>query len=411
MARMRKKYVRRKRPARRRVRRRVARRGVVKRRRLGQLTIPQALSRAARVTGRRFKDDLMGTVASAGSIGRQGIKRVRRPRPPRRNPDEEGTGGYSQWTQAYKSGRFGRLTGKKIDSMSLERFIYTHRRIGPFNDYGQFFLTNYQTALGTVDYPLVLFELNSCNNLISGNATTINPVKRMYQTATNEIAWADVSGQDNTNSNLQTQWQLEYAGHGTSSIAAYPSEKAIHKWSSLDLELWGQKNKPTKFLVQLVQFSEDVLPDYQNRVGVSGEFWQSMIKHYTYNPLAKMDDGFNRKKYKVLKQYKFNIDPTASYENDPDPHVKTLKLFYKFNRMSNFSWAFSNPGLQAIADMNDADYQVERGNNQCQVHPNARIYVMVRASNFTKLVSPAAITADTNPSISWRLRTCWLHSV
>lgn len=349
--------------------------------------------------------DIADSVASAS----RAAKRPRYSRG-RKGSSEEGTGSYAQWTQRYAQARFGRLTPKKIDSLSLERSIFTHRRIGPFNDYGQYFLSNRLEANGNLQLPLMLFELNSCNNLIDGSVVNHAPVKRMFQAAAGGINWLDVQGHETDGSTLSAAWQVENSGHTTSSVGTYPGDIAIHKWSSVDLELWGCRNKPTKFTIQLVQFSEDVLPDYNTASGQRQEFWQSLIKHYTYSPLAKMDDGYSRKKMKILKQYKVNIDPTANYENDPDPHVKTMKIFYRFNRKCNFKWMFNNAQPQSITNMNDADWKQEAGQNQTQVHPNARIYLMVRASNFTRLESTATVDNTTNPSISWVMRTCWLSN-
>lgn len=324
-----------------------------------------------------------------------------------RRRNKGGTGSYSQWTQDYKQGKFGRLNGRKIDRLSTERIIYTHRLMGPFNDYGQFFMSNYQEANGNQLYPLMMFELNSCNNVINSVITGQAPVYRMYQSGS-QIGWLQANGQIPDGSATSVHWQLEQSPHANNQSGSFPLDQAIHKWSSLDLELWGCRNKPTKYHIMLCQLSEDVLPDWGNRTGQSAEFWQSMIKHYTYSPLAKMDDGYNRKKIKILKQYTYNIDPTASFENDPDPHVKTVKLYYRFNRMTNFQWQFSTPDVQSIANMNDADWRQENNQPQNQPHPNARLYVMVRASNFTKVVAPNVVDNTTNPSLSWRLRTAWM---
>lgn len=324
-----------------------------------------------------------------------------------RMPEDEGTGSYSQWTQDYKSARFGTLTSRKIDKMSTDRLIFTHRNIKAFDDNGSVFLQNYINAGGVQTFPLMLFELNSANNIINNVHTLHSPVRYMYQTGT-QIGFNALNGQASDGTTLATNWQVEQSSHLPGSVGAVPLENAIHKWSSLDLELWGCKNKPTKFHIALVQFNEDVLPDWNLKSNQEAEFWQSMVKHYTYNPLAKMDDGFNRNKMKILRQYTYNIDPTASFENDADPHVKTVKLYYKFNRMCNFSWQFSTPTVQTVADMNQADYRTETQQPQTQVHPNARIYVMVRASNFTQLTSPAPVDNTTNPSISWRMRTCYM---
>lgn len=392
----------------RRARRTRRTKGVSKRRKLQGKS--QTFQNALRITsgltaGKSVYD---ATKEAIGALGGKRAARMRTGGLRKRKREDEGTGSYAQWTQAYKSARFGRLTGRKVDRLSTERVIFTHRRIGPFNDYGQLFMANSVAANGIYTLPLVLFELNSCNNVINGVYTDHNPVRQLYQTGTS-VAWTPVNGQVATGGTAsEARWQLETSSHGVTGNGSVPLESAIHKWSSLDLELWGCRNKPTKYMVQLVQFSEDVLPDYNQYGGAIAEFWQSIVKHYTYSPLAKMDDGFNRKKMKILKQYKFNIDPTANFENDPDPHVKTLKLYYKFNRMCNFMWKFNNETPQTVADMQDSDWKQEANQVQTQVHPNARIYVMIRASNFTTIQPGGSVDNTTTPSISWRLRTCYM---
>lgn len=402
----RRKYARRKRRVT-RPRRRAVRKRITKRRRLGTTGRQQTLQRVwgAAVAGSGYSviKDAVDAVTSASGPR----KRARTATRTRRKPGEEGTGGYAQWTQRYAQARFGRLTPKKIDSLSLERVIFTHRRIGPFNDYGQQWLPNYIAANGIWECPLYLFELNSCNNFINGTKTDHSPVKRLYQSG-QEIGWLDVQGHTSDGNVLSAAWQTENSSHLNTASMTFPGDTAIHKWSSLDLELWGCRNKPTKYHIMLCQISEDVLPDYAQTGGQRAEFWQSMVKHYTYSPLAKMDDGYSKKKFKILKQYKVNLDPTASYENDPDPHVKTLKLFYRFNRKCNFKWVFSTPNPLTITDMNQPDWKAELNQNTNQVHPNARLYVMIRASNFTQITSPAVVDNTTNPSMSWNLRTCYL---
>lgn len=340
---------------------------------------------------------------------------------PREKNQDPGTGGYSQWTQRYATGKFGKLTPKKIDKLSNDTIILRHQLIGPFNDYGQRFMYNAldATTNGNLWYPLILFELNSANNYINGTQNFINPVHQMYQPAgTTNIAWNSLTTQSQNGAAVVQNWLFEKSGHTNTAVPSHPMEQSIHKWTSLDLELWGQTSKPTMYTIYLCQFNEDVLPGttYTSSVGSYStitdqnavEFWQSMVKRYTYSPLLKIDDGYSNKKIKILKQYKVNIDPTATYENDPDPHVKTLKLFYRFNRRCNFQWKYSNAAGQTIADMDDKDWQQEDGENQCQVHPNARLFVMIRASNFQRQTLLSSATNANTPSISWVMRSCHL---
>lgn len=330
----------------------------------------------------------------------------------------EGTGGYSQWSQRYATGKFGKLTTRKIDKLSNDTIIMRHQLIGPFNDYGQRFMYNATNPAGDLYYPLILFELNSTNNYINGVQNFMSPVHQMLQlNGTTNISWEALGGQSTDGTLGVTNWLVEKSGHTQTAVASHPMEKSILKWSSLDLELWGQTQKPTMYTVYLCQLSEDVLPDttFTTNIGKYStitnqnacEFWQSMVKRYVYSPLAKIDDGWGRKKIRIMKQYKINIDPTANYENDPDPHVKTLKLFYRFNRKCNFEWKYSNAAGLSIANMNDADWQQEDGENSCQVHPNARLFVMVRASNFVRGSTSTPVNT-TMPSISWCMRSCHL---
>lgn len=331
------------------------------------------------------------------------------------------TGGYNQWSQQYDQKTFGRLTTRKIQKMSLDKVIYVHQNIGPFNDGGKTYLSNYNDNVGTKYYPLILFELNCANNYESGTLVPSTAVHQLFQnTATSRMGLSALGSQGPDGTTSQVSWVMEKGSHTAATSMSYPLENAIHAWSSLDLELWGQTQKPTKYHICLCQFSEDVMfPDlkisgtmYYDTIPATNnnanEFWQSLVKSYSYSPLARIDDGYSAKKWKILKQYTINIDPTANYENDPDPHVKTLKLFYRFNRKCNFQWKFADTTPQTVAEMNDADWKQEDGENFPRVHPNARMFVMIRASNYTPIIAPTVPSTTTSPSISWRMRSCFL---
>lgn len=398
----------------RRIRRRPARR-TVKRRKLQTKKESRPYSRVANVAATLYP--LAKTAANLYNIGRAARGSSRKGFSKANKKD--GNGGYNQWEQTYHQASFGKLTPAKIDKMSLDNVKFLFQKIGAFNDNGQQFLGNYNDNVSVTYQPLALFELNSINNYISGTLTPACPAYQMtVNNTTGVVGWGVLSGQTNTGGN-SSQWQVEKSSHTTSSSQTYPLDNAIHQWSSLDLELWGQTQKPTKYSVMLCQFNEDVLPPdlvtggqlvYGDFTGNSNasEFWQSLIKHYSYSPLAKMDDGFNKKKMKILRSYTINIDPTANYENDPDPHVKTMKLFFRFNRKCNFQWKFANSQPQSSTQMNLPNWQQEDGENQCRVHPNARLFVMIRASDFTRKTAPEALTNATTPSISYRLRSSYL---
>lgn len=361
--------------------------------------------------GSSAANDVYNTVNNAiGAIRkRRGGSRTRTVT---KKPRNQG-GGSMQWTSRYASGRFGKLTSRKIDKLSTDKVILTHRMMGPFNDYGQRFMYHNTDTPGNCYYPLVLMELNSMPNYINGVRYVPNPVHQMFQrNGGTTIAWEALNGQAQDGTTLSTGWQVEQSVAMETATGSTPHEESVHTWSSIDLECWGQTAKPTKYTIMLVQLNEDVCPntttggqynDISDPAAVM--FWQSLIKQYTYSPLAKMEDGYNRKKMKIMKQYTFTLDPTTTIESDPDPNVKTMKLYYKFNRQCNFAWRFSNNGAQTIGNMNDADWNQNDGLNTTNVHPNARLFVMIRASNYQRQTTPTNCNNTNTPSISWRLRS------
>lgn len=396
--------------ARKRVRRQPVRR-TVKRRKLQSMN--KMTRRAVNLVSAAVP--AVKTAANLYNIARS----ARRPGNRKVYKDTQG-GGYNQWSQQYSQATIGKLTNRKLKSMTTDTVVYVHQNISNFNDNGTRWLYNGTDAAGNLYYPLVLFELNSCINYINGSLNYACPVHSMTQPAgTTNIGWNTYYSQEPDGTSVNGAWKTEKSSHLQTGSGGQPHNNAIHKWSSLDLELWGQKQKPTKFHICLCQFSEDVAPVMQNSAAPlwtygnitdpnAVEFWQSLIKQYSYNPLSKTLNGFSKKKFKIIKQAVINIDPTSSTENDVDPHVHTMKLFYKFNRKSNFQWKFANAAGFSISNMNDADYQQEDGENQVQVHPNAKMFIMVRATNYVRNGNIGVTTNDTTPSISWRLRTAYM---
>lgn len=343
----------------------------------------------------------------------QSAKRMRRSTGLGGNDPDMGTGAYNQWSQRYAQAKFGKLTLKKLLRNMTDLTTFTFQKYSRFGDNGQIYMSNHEdTVNGNWSLPCNVFDLTSVANWTNGAVNSYAPLwalrKKTITSATvtnGQYEWYALQGQQPTGTN-STVWQVEKSSHRTNTQMAYPNEQSVLKWASIELELWGMKNHPTKWTVEVCQFSEDVCPvQAVNADGNYNEFWDSMLKQYQYNPLANNSNGFGKKVFKVLRRYNVDIDPTASFENDADPHVKTMKIFLRFNRRCNFEWKYSNAAGQTAADFGSVNWQQEDNENQATVHPNARVFLMLRASNYNYLTDNTQISSANTPSYSIKVKT------
>lgn len=331
-----------------------------------------------------------------------------------RKRDNDGTGPYQQWSQRYAQASFGRMSLAKL--INKEALTMYHQKFTRFNQgRGAEWLsqttdaTNNQRTL-----PLVWWDLTASVNHQAGNI--VKP-GAMYQLAKStavgtdgNIVWRPVSGLFADGSATTTSWEVEKTEHGITNASSYPGASSVLQWASIELELWGQQQYHTKWTVELCQFNEDVHPDINVGVANTGGpyemYWDSLIKGYAYSPLYSGSiHGFKGKKRKVLRRYNVDIDPTSTTETNADPHCKTFRLFFKFNRRCNYDWVKAGGNGQTIAEFDDIDGPTDIQANQLTVHPNARIYLMLRATDYNPKAGFANQSVANTPSYSWKIRT------
>lgn len=330
--------------------------------------------------------------------------------------EKEGTGPYEQWSNRYDQATFGKLTNNKLLRRNIEKVIFQFNNIGRFGGSGRQWLGNYISANAIPEVnanvlPCVVFDLTSVTNTINGSIVSYPPCHQLYKRpVSGDIKWLALPGIDSTGA-TNGNWTVEYSPNVRTVGSSYPGDQSILKWASAEFELWGCQQKSTKYTVELCQFHEDVVPDLINASGTGSyeEFWDSMIKPYAFSPLAHTKSGFNAKKYKVWKRYNIMIDPTSTTESDPSPHCKVLKLFYRLNRYCKYDWEFANANGVTIGELQTNNHQLEDAENKNTVHPNARLFLMIRATNFvykSTAIEPTTLTVADTPSISWKIRTC-----
>lgn len=356
------------------------------------------------------------TNTTAGTRKRKG-HRPTRTRVTRRK-DNDGTGPYQQWSQRYAQATFGRMTLNKL--INRETLIMYNQRFTRFNQGrgAEWLAQTTDTTNAVRTLPLVMWDLTGTVNHVDGSIlkapAAFQLAKSTVASTDGNIVWRPVSGLTMDGANSITTWDVEKVEHGVNAPASYPGASSVLEWASIELELWGQQQHHTKWTIEVCQFNEDVTPDINLPATSTGGpyemYWDSMIKSYAYSPLYSGSiNGFNSPKRKVLRRYNVDIDPTSTTESNADPHVKTFKMYFKFNRRCNYDWSKSGGNGQTIGQagnqFDDIDAPTEIQANQLTVHPNARIYLMLRATDFNPKASFAAQTVANTPSYSWKIRT------
>lgn len=213
-----------------------------------------------------------------------------------------------------------------------------------------------------------------------------------------------------------SEWQPYYTTRGSYSVLGMPGSKAILSGVSFKLEAWGQKKRPTRYQVALVQFDERVAPEFNSRGATEqyltypqstdqNQFWTEFMRGKMWHPWSV---GYGPQKYlKILASDSFDIEPTNNTDNDGDPQCVMKRYYFQLNRMCHFNWGgdnYSDPAVDGPG-INNVNCEI----THCDVDPKARLYVMVYASNYYKqtMTSAGTVNADYVPCCAFDCRTIW----
>lgn len=335
-----------------------------------------------------------------------------------RRRQNQGGGDYTQISVArLNTGRKQPLTlenlAKQVNARN-ELTIYRWNGMKSFDDNGYYFCGKFdQTATGRKYMPCYMYDLTGVINTTPASGVIgQQALSRMYvQNTTGYVGWEPYQHLLSDGSTSSTTVSLESAS--TSSTAVnYPHQKSFLKWHDVRMNLWGAKTKAVKWVVQVVKLTDEAMdpwtpkpsPGSGNSDGEYQAFWQSMVKPYAYNPIAVVNPLMNRK-IKVLRTYSTIIQPTSSFENDADPHVKTLRWFMRWDRTVDYSQ--SNRFLGTGGDVaNQADFiQEEAAYGSTSTDSKSKLFLLVRCQ------SPTEVTTEVNtdsPSFDLMVRAAHL---
>lgn len=266
--------------------------------------------------------------------------------------------------------------------------------------------------------PGYLFDLTCWNN--SSNVYTPVPMKRFLIDSVGDFRWTAVSQVfNNANSvNNRLDWGPESGPSGTG-VPTSSEQKAVLAWSDIRLAFAGSTNNCVKVHVEMVQFHDpkytfDFHPDGESVISMSqldrnevNQFWFNEFKRGTFHPMTV--NMYNRKKaLKVLMSETFCINAEDLQNGESGPVTCVKQYFKRFNRLVNWNWnkpgtTVSLPWVSATAGgMENPDFQqVDQGALHGYADPKARIYLYIRAENFTPVAGSEVLTSAFNREVTF----------
>lgn len=143
----------------------------------------------------------------------------------------------------------------------------------------------------------------------------------------------------------------------------------------------GPTQRPTKWCIQLVQLKETVTPGWAGTNDtVATAFWEAVHKPYGFSPLDPGPASHLRKYMKVLKTMVVTMDSPESSEDHVSSRMRHVDFTAFLNRKCNYAWG-QNEDLTNLGtdDIPENGTLVAGQEFSTHVHPNARVYIMIRA--------------------------------
>lgn len=328
--------------------------------------------------------------------------------------------------------RYGkRITTKRRSNAllrnTLRRSVFTIRDYGAWRrGNGNIQLTSAEAvAAGLVEQPVHVWDVSAVPQVSTAGSTINHPYIRYHlffsnSTSSGVVQWERATGggyttiTDSENPGVSTGLNktvqmyptymdsTEYSSSATiSHTGALPGAKSFLESVNAKLAFYSPTQAPTRIQVQLVQFADDVTPGKTSDLATA--FWQSMSKSWGYSPLEQGDYRLRKKYMKVLKTVLIDMEAPESTEDHVNARMKHLDFSMNLNRRCNYKWGKAADKMELDSADTPENASFDSGDvPQCFVHPNARVYLLVRGLVTFRQAGDAA-TSSNSPSYDIKL--------
>lgn len=317
----------------------------------------------------------------------------------RKRPNPRAGGGSRVEYRYHKFGKYGKYTVgllKKLVvnriQLRLQAMLRSGSVVGPNCPGFHPLISDLRDAGPGVDSfaPVHVYSLMTCNNS-SSTVTTIPCSWRLKFTSTGAPNFEPLAQMD-PNSAVSTANGFYFEG------ADYNTQQHHHKyirhqWIDIRLNLHGRTHESTTFDVMIFRIDPKyfwidpidggnglVGEDIQRRNG----FWQGIAKTLIVNPI--MPGGAEALKgMRMVKKYRYVVQPTQSTDNNDEPENRVVKIFVKMPARAHDYDLAGAGGHGAESTLFSTNYIQENLSTTFSDVPARpyRMFMMIRANNST----------------------------
>lgn len=346
------------------------------------------------------------------------VTNMPRPFPVVKRPRTEYAGdpsAYQQISYANNRSKYRKLSLGKLVTSNIVRQDFWFSGVKSFVSYGNYWCSKTDdTATGSnYLYPVYLFAPFHVWN--GGTVTTKpTPLRRLcMNSATGNFRSITVNGYD-ANGGASAALQLaENDSLGNTNMGP----QCCLKWTEFKFNLWGAKNKTTRWEIMFVRPKTSDSNPFKIAVGSAfndeaQEEFQEFVRSRVTNPISSANN-LNKSNWKIIKRFVYDIAPIDNQEGDQDPHVKRVKIFNSWNRMLRYDWTTSVAAVMTAADMvnefaDPTKNKLTEVLDTVNVRPEDTkdVFVIISATNYNAFEAVASSDVNTKaPSFDLSFRS------
>lgn len=319
---------------------------------------------------------------------------------------------YQQWTQAsFRSGKRRKVSVNQLIRGNIVRTDFWFKGLKQFDNHGHYWLSKQlKVADNYIDYPVYFFAPFHVNQI--GVGTTAQPMRRLRMDSVSNLFYSQTVAGFDSGANSSTDLQNTGTAGGVNSIIG---PCGVLKWTDFKFNLWGASNKTCNIEIMFVKsIVGDANPFKYAAGSIFTDELQEQLREYlrskVTNPISTANN-LTSPKWKILKKYKFEFEPILTQEGDQDPHVRTVKLFNRWNRSLRFDWSVNNPVDNALGFLNPQKNNDEvvtyAAVNNVRPEEEQDVFVIISGTHYSTLVETDPSNAETG-SFDMSFRSSWV---
>jgi len=248
-----------------------------------------------------------------------------------------------QLSKSKKSVRMQNYKLSRVVNATINQKIDRFQRISNFDtNVGALFCSNASNGAATY-LPMIIIDLGSIEQLIGGvvsRAPNVYSAQWSDQTVNASINLIPEGGSNPDGSFTgQTYFQPE-DNNDKLPFTAETYSTALLDWVNIRANLYGQRNRTTKFVITVFQITDDeVCPVSGSASNLDKKaLFQYLERPFIYSNLQQ--DNIKKKTgYKVIKEFTYNIQPMTTIDlNTITGNIHEANIHLKINKRMDYSY-------------------------------------------------------------------------